>query len=768
MENIVKPKLVFFQWKNTSLSQFIILHKQQHVKCLSEFFNVIVVNEDCNYQQICDNYQPELTLFESGTNYKGCQKLKISNTNAYPKIPKLGFHNGDSWCEARAGFLSDMENWGIETFFSIAITTAEHTPEIADNLFVWPNFIDVDTYRDYGQSKIIPVMFNGYIHNMYPWRQRIFETISKNYPSLICPHLGYSQKLSSRMMYGQRYARTINASYFVPTCGTVEKELVRKHLEIPASKSCLITEKTASVEASGFIDMQNCVFADVNDVLDKIDYLLNNLEQLEEITNAGYHLVHSRHTLKQRDQIFQWFNLYKKLQPNQKIIQTSPFEPLIVVEKSSGIKNSHIISNGLITELIHQGDEKLRHHQYKEAETLYLKCVNYISWMPEPKLRLAICNLYKGDANIALYWITQPIKYTLEEYQASDPDPVEWAYFIISVLCHGELDDAIKIAHQFISLSHPILDRTRKIISVLENQDTLHDIAQSQSNYRYSVHQLPDQSFDDWVNHICIMLRSCKQLELEKKLKSFSGSELQLSDKMKVFHNYDVHTKYYFKRYQNDLTNSLRAKIKAIFAQKLHYLETKFGYFLPDKFSKIKYDEPFCTIRVIAENDRVKSALLLGASNGKAGTESLLAGIQKNPNRPTVFCMNILTTRFMQLQKRYDHNNHIRTCQITSNIKEISHKIKTIKQENNGFDLVLIDGSEFGFNIDLEELIDSKYIILENINTFCNYQLYQKLMLNKEYGLVFHTLAFRNGYALFEKGNNHDHYLLVEKNNINI
>lgn len=548
MEKIAKPKLIFFQWNNKGVSKFVLLHRQQHIKCLSEFFEVIVINEDCDYQQICDKYQPDLTLFESGVNYRCCQRLDIKNTHTYAEIPKLGFHNGDSWCEARSGFLSDMEHWGIKTFFSICITTAEHTPEIAENLFVWPNFIDPDIYQDYAQTKVIPLLITGRQHPLYPWRERINKIVTQYYPSLICPHLGYDdERATSRMMYGKQYARTINSSWFVPTCGSVEKEVVRKHFEIPASKSCLITEKTLSVETAGFIDMQNCVFADESNILDKLDYLFQHLDKLESITNAGYQLVHSRHTLKQRDQIFQWFNLYKNLKSTQKIVQTNPFEPLTVAEKLPEIKNSHIIGNGLIIKLLGQGDEKLWFGQYEEAETLYLKCLNYISWMPEPKLRLTLCNLYKGKAETALSWIIQPIKYTLEDYQAIDPDPVEWAYFVISLLCGGKFNEAIIRANQFPSLCHPELDRTRWVINYLQSKGEKVSKPHSQlSKSRYSTHQIPYRSLADWIHHLCIMLESCQQLKFAERLTDLVSSEGQFSEerekisrnRMQVLRNY--------------------------------------------------------------------------------------------------------------------------------------------------------------------------------------------------------------------------------------
>ena len=322
-----KPKLIFFQSKYADgLPEFLLTHKQEHVNCLSVFFDVTVIQNDCDYEQMCDLYQPDLALFESGVNLLTCKRPKITNVRGCEIIPKLGLLNADAWCETRSGSLSDMDQWGIETIFSISTTIAEHFPSIASHVFVWPNFVDPTVYRDYNEAKLIPALLSGATAAQYPWRRRVYKLIAEHYPSLSCPHRGYlSRSSASQVLYGAQYARTINASWVAPVCGTVAKEVVRKHFEIPACNTCLITERARNLEEAGFVDMTNCVFADESDILDKLEFLFEHPDRLRAITAAGYSLVHSRHTQQNRDQILQWFNLNKTLQCNEKIVQPGPF-----------------------------------------------------------------------------------------------------------------------------------------------------------------------------------------------------------------------------------------------------------------------------------------------------------------------------------------------------------------------------------------------------------------------------------------------------------
>jgi hypothetical protein len=109
-----KPRLVFFQYLyDDKLPEFLLIHKRNRVNCLSEFFDVTVVDHDCDYQQICDAYEPDLALFESGVNHTTCKRLDISNIRSCPDVPRVALHNGSrqtqrhrgqiyQWCQAQS------------------------------------------------------------------------------------------------------------------------------------------------------------------------------------------------------------------------------------------------------------------------------------------------------------------------------------------------------------------------------------------------------------------------------------------------------------------------------------------------------------------------------------------------------------------------------------------------------------------------------------------------------------------------------------------
>ena len=95
-----------------------------------------------------------------------------------------------------------------------------------------------------------------------------------------------AERAKAHMLVGEPYARLINAASFAPTCGTFVNDLVRKHLEIPALRgTCLVTEQSPTVVAAGFVDLENCVFADETNVVEKLEHLFVNQNELKRVTS---------------------------------------------------------------------------------------------------------------------------------------------------------------------------------------------------------------------------------------------------------------------------------------------------------------------------------------------------------------------------------------------------------------------------------------------------------------------------------------------------
>jgi tetratricopeptide (TPR) repeat protein len=767
-----KPKAIFFQYRyDVELPAFLLLQAQDHIRCLSEFFDVSVIHHDCDFMQICDTYKPELAIFEGGIPNPGCRKLRITNIRG-SHVPKIGLLNADSFSSARAGFLSDMDHWGIETFFAIAATAREHMAAVADNLFIWPNSIDPGVYHDYQQTKVIPVLFTGNSNALYPWRQRISRIVSSRYPSMICPHPGYAaSKTGALIVAGEAYARMLNASSFVPACGTVAKEVVRKHFEVPACKACLVTEKTPAIEAAGFRDLVNCVFADDRNVIEKLAYLFSHRDALETIIDTGYQLVHSSHTYRQRSQILEWFVLNGRLKQNERIVQRNMFGSLGVVSKRSGQRNLTLLSDGQHLALLNLGDSELEKGDYEAAEIQYLKCLSFIPYMPEAKLRIALCDLYRGMATRAMAQLESLLRITLAEYGAIDPDPVEWGYYLVTLLCQGKAAEAFKRSREFEWLHHVELNRVRRAINVLTDQGP--HFGTRVSCCRPSIHQLPSISDRQWFTQLCVMLHQSGQSRMAAKIRNAIGGnglgteEIQISrtslptagKKRKLVP--DVARRNAigsFKR--SSMYHKARMAINRIVKQLLYGMEHKYGYFLPYRMSSSREDELYRSIEELVCERHVKTALVIGASAEQNCTRALLAGAARAANRPIVVCIGTNQVKGGMREKTVRRNTQKNWYWLSNAAIDDAGKcqeaIAKIKERRSVkcFDLILIDGSEMGgryiINDSLrEEMEGASYVFLDDITKHPTHEICNSLRSNDKYLMVVHSLAWRDGYAVF-------------------
>ena len=514
----VKPRLLFFRWTRPGQPQFLLNQLAEHLACLRLFFEVELVDHACDYDEVCDRFQPDLVLFESGV-YVGPRQ--VTNVHTHPDVPKLGFLNADAFDPVRAVFVSDMAEWGVETFFTVSLSMAEYTPELADRLFFWPNFIDPTIHRDHGLPKVVPIILTGSQARHYPWRNRVSRVLEQHHPVLAMPHFGWSESSGTgRMSIGESYSRLINSAAMAPTCGSFTRDLVRKHLEIPGARTCLITERTPAVEAAGYVDMLNCVFADADDVLDKVDHLLRNPDQLASITDAGFELVHGRHTGAQRRQLRDWYDLYAASGSSEGIVQTNPFGSLRRESRESraGLEPPPAAAGAADRVLIRTGWGSLARGRHAAAVRAFTGASNF-QYMPEAEVGKAFAQLQAGAAAEADATILTLLDHDDRLYGPADPDPVQWAMHARALLCQGRLEEARAGAAAHPGLRHQELQRVRAVVATLTEGGPTGQVGPP----RASVNPLPPATWPDWLATLRDLLDRNGQRPLADRLSDLAG-----------------------------------------------------------------------------------------------------------------------------------------------------------------------------------------------------------------------------------------------------
>lgn len=211
---------------------------------------------------------------------------------------------------------------------------------------------------------------------------------------------------------------------------------------------------------------------------------------------------------------------------------------------------------------------------------------------------------------------------------------------------------------------------------------------------------------------------------------------------------------------------------------------------------EIKGDELYRLIVDISAREPIATILEIGSSAGGGSTEAFVTGIAANPAAPRLFCMEVSRPRFEELQKRYADRGFV-SCYNTSSVPlsafpapaqvesfygststNLNHYplerilgwlkqdidyvagsgfdrdgIALIKSENGieQFDMVLIDGSEFTGEAELERVYGARWLLLDDVNAYKNYANYQRLKNDPGYELYRENWSLRNGYAVFRK-----------------
>ena len=209
-------------------------------------------------------------------------------------------------------------------------------------------------------------------------------------------------------------------------------------------------------------------------------------------------------------------------------------------------------------------------------------------------------------------------------------------------------------------------------------------------------------------------------------------------------------------------------------------------------------DEFYCNIRFIAAKPEVVNILEIGSSDGRGSTKAFIEGMVQNPNKCNLFCLESSQGRFQLLRDRYKNIPQVQCYNYCSvplgqymsmdDIREFHRNTKTnlnqypiaevlgwyqeelnyIQDNNipdNGieqikkdhgidiFDAVLIDGSAFTGEAEVQKIYGAKYIMLDDIFDIKNYNNWQMLEKHQNYTRIKFNKCYRNGYVIFRLNN---------------
>jgi hypothetical protein len=201
-------------------------------------------------------------------------------------------------------------------------------------------------------------------------------------------------------------------------------------------------------------------------------------------------------------------------------------------------------------------------------------------------------------------------------------------------------------------------------------------------------------------------------------------------------------------------------------------------------------------IEEIAAMEAVREILEIGSSAGDGSTAAWVRGALRNPVRPRLHCFEVSVERHAALVERWRtqefvHCHHISSIpverfpsaaeverfydEVPSRLRHFdlqtvlgwlqqdidylrdhglsSPGIAQIKERYGieMFDAVLIDGSEFAGPAELEEVYGAKFLLLDDTETFKNWENSRRLEADASYRLIRADSETRNGFAVFER-----------------
>ena len=480
------------------------------VATLALHAEVETIDHDFDLAEVAARVQPDLLLFDS-IHWGRPHRLAIAHADACPEVPRALFLNSDPHDPMRPLTMAMVGAYGIDTIFCMGTEDLAQMNELRwATCFILPKFVDAAVFRDHGGERPIPVtIISGHLFPaFYPWRAQVTEEIQRVIPTLVYPHPGYAKGAHNPFeIRDEAYARMLSRSQFCITDTTRLDYVVRKHVEIPAAGSVLVSPPSQALADYGFVDMENCILGAAGpELYSRIVRVASDPQLYERIRASGHRLVHERYTRAQWTHILDWLACRQALKPGESVQQQGVFGRFAAVPAGAGavsVAGLEVHDNPMAERLraarvalLHDGDLIAAANGLRE-------CMGWVGHVAEPWFMMGVIAMAVGNHADAAEWLGQRAR--VQGGQGAGLglfDPCEIAWLLLLAYCTD--DEALfrQMAEAANATSHLSI---RRMAWLIDGAPEVADLAEAGLAHPLpgdapSIHWLGDEDLDDWFS----------------------------------------------------------------------------------------------------------------------------------------------------------------------------------------------------------------------------------------------------------------------------
>lgn len=200
-----------------------------------------------------------------------------------------------------------------ENFEKIFVTYKEpflkDYPEVQCDKVHWiPHAFTDDHNLSFNIKPINKVLISGKSGSLYPLRRYMIREVSNQKDKFtLLTHPNYKKfdyDNLKNLKIGNNFGKVLNAHICCFTDCSSLQYILAKYFEIPASGSLLLAEENAycDLEKLGFIDNVNYIKCTKNNIMNKINWILNpvNINEVNKIRRCGQNHVLNNHHISHR------------------------------------------------------------------------------------------------------------------------------------------------------------------------------------------------------------------------------------------------------------------------------------------------------------------------------------------------------------------------------------------------------------------------------------------------------------------------------------